>query len=120
MFVSELLAANPQRMDFLSTEAQLLLQQNDELFGLSGQPHGLVEEEEPAAEVPCEKPALERSRLKRQSKIPGCSTFSLKHRAMIGSRRSHFSLARRQEVAKVRLLGACLRCRSMKIAVSST
>lgn len=99
-------------------EAQLSLQQDDELFGLSSQSHGFVEEEESAAEQPCEKPASERRRLKRQSKIPGCSTLSLKHRAMIGSGRSRFSPARRQEVTKVRHIGACPRCRSMKIAVS--
>ena len=118
MLFSELLAANPQRMDLLSVEAQLLLQQDDELFSLSSQSHRLVEEEELAAEQPCKKPASERRRSKMQSKIPGCSTLSLKHRAMIGSGRARFIPARRQEVAKVRRLGACLRCRSKKIAVS--
>ena len=99
-------------------EAQLSLQQDNELFGLSSQSHGLVEDEESAAEQPCEKPASERRRSKRQSKIPGCLTLSLKHRATIGSGRARFIPPRRQEVAKVRRLGACLRCRSKKIAVS--
>lgn len=85
---------------------------------MCSQSHRLVEEEGSAAEQPYEKPASESERLKRGSKIPGCSTLSLDYRARTGSRRSCFSPARRQEVAKVRHLGACLRCRSMKIAVS--
>ena len=99
-------------------EAQPSLQQDNELFGSSSQSHGFVEDEESAAEQPCEKQASERRRLKRQSKIPGCSTLSLTHRATIGSGRARYILTRRQEVAKVRRLGACLRCRSKKIAVS--
>ena len=105
-------------MDSLSVEAQLSLQQDNELFDLSSQSHGLVKDEESAAEHPCEKPASKRSRLKRQSKIPSYSTLSLKHRATIGSGRARFIPARRQEVAKVRRLGACLRCQFKKIAVS--
>ena len=114
----ELLAANPQRMDSLSVEAQPSLQQDNELFDLSSQSYGLVEDKESAAVQPCEKPASERRRSKRQSKIPGCSTLSLKHRARISSGRTRFNPIRRQEVANVRYLGACRICRDKKIAVS--
>lgn len=100
-------------------EAQLLSQQVNVLFGLPSQSHERVEEEESAAEPPFETATSRHRKLKRQPKIPDYSTLSLTDQAMIGSRRSRFSLARKQEVAKVRRLGSCLRCRSMKIAVST-
>ena len=80
---------------------------------------GFLEEERILPEPLREASAPERRISKTRSKIPGCSTLSLENQPLKGIRRSRFSLARRREVAKVRHIGACLRCRSMKISVSS-
>lgn len=52
-----------------------------------------------------------------QAKVPGCSVLSLTDGAKVRRRRSKFDLVRRQQVATIRRLGACLRCRTLKISV---
>ena len=99
-------------MDFLSTEAQILLRPNSQLQGFG-------EEGEAVAGSSWEQSLPEPKRSRKQSRIPGSTTFSLNKSATAIRRRSQFNSTRRQEVAQVRHVGACLRCRSMKIAVKS-
>lgn len=53
-----------------------------------------------------------------QTQFPGYMTFSLANPMPIRPKRSKFNAHRRQEVAQIRRLGACLRCRGLKISCS--
>lgn len=51
------------------------------------------------------------------TQIPGCRTFTYAQSIPTKCKRSKFNAHRRQEVATVRRLGACLRCRGLKMSV---
>ena len=50
--------------------------------------------------------------------IPGCLTIQPTEAQGPKTKRSKFQLERKKEVAKIRRIGACLRCRQLKISVS--
>lgn len=50
--------------------------------------------------------------------IPGCSTMEYAEPQGPKLKRSKFQPERKKEVAKVRIIGACLRCRQLKISVN--
>lgn len=52
-----------------------------------------------------------------RAKIPGCSVLSLPDRTSAKPKRAKFDRRRRREVARVRHIGACLRCKAMRISV---
>ena len=54
---------------------------------------------------------------RRRVQIPGCSTFHIKDLNAKKPVRSNYKVLDRQRVARVRQLGACLRCKAMKISV---
>ncbi len=59
-----------------------------------------------------------RKRHKSSEAIPGCLTITSTEAQGSRSKRSKFQPERRGEVAKIRKIGACLRCRQLKISVS--
>lgn len=59
-----------------------------------------------------------RKRRKLLDAIPGCSTMESAEAQGPKSKRSKFQPERKKEVAKIRTIGACLRCRQLKISVS--
>ena len=59
-----------------------------------------------------------RKRRKLLDTIPGCSTMESAEAQGPKSKRSRFQPERKKEVAKIRTIGACLRCRQLKISVS--
>ena len=58
-----------------------------------------------------------RKRRKPLDSIPGCSTMEFAEAPGPKLIRSKFQPERKKEVAKIRLIGACLRCRQLKISV---
>ena len=50
--------------------------------------------------------------------IPGCLTIRSTEAEGPKKKRSKFPLGRKEEVAKIRIIGACLRCKQLKISVS--
>ena len=58
-----------------------------------------------------------RKRRKPLDNIPGCSTMEFAEAPGPKLKRSKFQPERKKEVAKIRLIGACLRCRQLKISV---
>ncbi len=52
--------------------------------------------------------------------LPGCSSFSIARSDSTKPKRAKFPQQRRKEVAEVRGLGACLRCRYLKVSVSDS
>ncbi len=66
-------------------------------------------------------PQMKRKRKRRKSSeaIPGCLTIKSAEAQGPKTKRSKFQPGRREEVAKIRRIGACLRCRQLKIPVSS-
>ena len=65
-----------------------------------------------------EKVSTPKPRRKRV-KIPGCSTLNVMDLKVAKRTRSKYEPINRQKVARVRRLGACLRCKAMKISVRS-
>ena len=59
-----------------------------------------------------------RKRRKSSEAIPGCLTIKPYEAQGLKSKRSKFQPERKKEVAKTRRIGACLRCRQLKISVS--
>ena len=59
-----------------------------------------------------------RKRRKLLDATPGCSTMQSAEAQGPKSKRSKFQPERKKEVAKIRTIGACLRCRQLKISVS--
>ena len=59
-----------------------------------------------------------RERRKAPDAIPGCLTIQPTEAQGPKTKRSKFQLERKKEVAKIRRIGACLRCRQLKISVS--
>ena len=60
----------------------------------------------------------ERKKRKAADAIPGCTTIKSTETQGSKSKRSKFQPQRKKEVAKTRRIGACLRCRQLKISVS--
>ena len=65
-------------------------------------------------------PQTQRKRKRRKAldAIPGCSTMESAEAQGPKLKRSKFQPERKKEVAKIRIIGACLRCRQLKISVS--
>ena len=66
---------------------------------------------------------LTQNKRKRKSRkppdaIPGCLTIQPTEAQGPKPKRSKYQLGRKEEVAKMRRIGACLRCRQLKISVS--
>ena len=59
-----------------------------------------------------------RKRRKPLDAIPGCSTMESAEAQGPKIKRSKFQPERKKEVAKVRIVGACLRCRQLRISVN--
>ena len=59
-----------------------------------------------------------RERRKAPDAIPGCLTLQPSEAQGPKPKRSKYQLERKEEVAKMRRIGACLRCRQLKISVS--
>ena len=59
-----------------------------------------------------------RKRRKPLDAIPGCSTMESAEAQGPKLKRSKFQPERKKEVAKIRIIGACLRCRQLKISVN--
>ena len=51
------------------------------------------------------------------SEIPGCFVFGSVGPKELGAKRAKFNMERREEVARIRERGACLRCRYLKLPV---
>ena len=60
----------------------------------------------------------ERRKRKAPDTIPGCLTMKSTEAQSPKLKRSKFQPERKEEVAKIRRIGACLRCRHLKIPVS--
>ena len=67
---------------------------------------------------PCTRTPRKRKRRKSSEAIPGCLTIKSSEAQGPKSKRSKFQPERKKEVAKTRRIGACLRCRQLKISVS--
>ena len=59
-----------------------------------------------------------RKRRKHSEAIPGCLIINSTEAQGPKLKRSKFQPGRKEEVAKIRRIGACLRCRQLKISVS--
>lgn len=68
---------------------------------------------------PSDLPQVKRKRCSASRSFPGCSTLVIANIAASKPKRTKFQSKRRGEVANVRKIGACLRCRALKISVST-
>ena len=102
--------------DFFTTEALKILEGFDGFSGHPSQPQGFILSEE--ASEQSQKILTQPRRRKRGTPVdlPGRATLNLEINEISKSKRRKFEPKRRMEVAKVRKLGACMRCKQMKIS----
>lgn len=106
--------------DFFTIEALDILEGFDGFSRPPSQPQGFILDEE-SLDQRQQVLAQPQSRKRRApTNIPGCTTLNLDVIDAPKWKRRKFEPKRRTEVAKVRKLGACMRCKQMKISAGSS
>jgi hypothetical protein len=99
--------------ELFSADALRLLEDYAQVLSPSGQPQGFIVGHEASSHA-----ESNHQQSRKRKGIPGCSTLSLSSTATPKSKRAKFEPKRKNEVANVRKVGACFRCRQLKISVS--
>ena len=106
--------------DLFSSEALRLLEDYGYAPDASSRPQELSLGDDASFQEPTHQPSPKRKRRVAPQAIPGCLTLSLADTATPKPKRAKFESKRKDEVASVRKIGACFRCKQLKISVSST
>lgn len=102
--------------NLFSSEALRLLED----YGYSPDASGRPQERDDASfQEPTHQPSPKRKRRVAPQTIPGCLTLSLADTTSRKPKRAKFESKRKDEVANVRKVGACFRCKQLKISVSN-
>ncbi|KAL2038935.1 hypothetical protein N7G274_008275 [Stereocaulon virgatum] len=101
--------------ELFSADALRLLEDYAQVLSPPGQPQGFI-----VGHVASSHAESNHHQTRKRTGIPGCSTLSLSSTATSKSKRAKFEPKRKREVANVRKIGACFRCRLLKISCSGT